>query len=180
MQPAHWEAVCIDPIKGKIRKFKKRKKKKGSIEFKLLWELERAPCSEELVLDEGWPAHLPVLLEEESCSSQQLWVGPDVGGVSCWLPGDAQPSPLAVGETNECKCLYLQLIYVNIYNAVINWASVAAYICCSRPLTRDRDLVVVITQRRLCLQNILLLLPLKGKVTKRWEHSVFERPLIPE
>lgn len=130
----------------------------------------------------GWrfTCHLPLLLEDKSCSSQQLQVGPDVGGVSCWLPGDPQPSPLAVGETNECKCLYLQLIYVNIYSAVINRASVAAYICCSRPLTRDRDLVVVITQRRLCLQNILLLLPLKGKVTKRWEHSVFERPLIPE
>lgn len=129
--------------------------------------MKRAACSEELVLDESWPASYPCCWRRRGA--------PPAAPSGSWCrwgellaAGDPQPFPLAVRETNECKCLYLQLIYVNIYSSVINWASVAAYICFSRPLTWDQDLVVVIIQRRLYLQNILLLLPLKGKVTKRW------------
>jgi len=65
--------VFIDPIKGKIRKLKK--KKKGSIELKLLWELERAACSEELVLDEGSPATYPCCWRRRAApASSSKWV----------------------------------------------------------------------------------------------------------
>lgn len=69
---------------------------------------------------------------------------------------------------------------------VINGATVAASICCSGPLARDQGLVAELTRRRLCLQNIFLLLLLKMEIIQRggsrqrvWKSMVFLKDGVP-
>lgn len=77
-------------------------------------------------------------------------------------------------------------MWIAAITCVINGATVAASICCSRPLARDQGLVAEITRRRLCLQNIFLLLLLKMEIIQRggsrqivWKSTVFLKDGVP-
>lgn len=77
-------------------------------------------------------------------------------------------------------------MWIAAITCVINGAAVAASICCSGPLARDQGLVAELTRRRLCLQNIFLLLLLKMESIQRggsrqrvWKSVVFLKNGVP-